>query len=246
MARFLHEYDYRPETDHCGAAGIGVDRGAAKRYISPAWNSLANNKLTKAARRSHTVAKNELVSLALLYDQPKHAYAINSIIKDIGLEHWAHLSRASIYSTLLRLQKQGCVKVTSAKVGRTPPRKIYAITAKGRKRLHDEQVAALRATVEPDSLFPLGTTFLFGMPPTEARAHCKARITDLKSILSHLDEEHDSYEGCEMEVALMVIRAARKHIHVEIESTRELMNLLRRRPRYYDDLLAGMKEHYKY
>jgi len=192
------------------------------------------------------VAKNELVSLALLYDAPKHAYALNAIIKDIGLEHWARISRASIYSTLSRLEKAGCVRVAVRRVGKMPPRKEYAITARGKRRLHDELAAALRSGPDPESPFPLAVSFLFGMPAREAIEHCSARIAGLRGVLKHLEEEHADYEGCEVQVALIVIRAARKHIRVEIDSTQELITLLRKRPKYYDELLARMKEHYRY
>jgi DNA-binding PadR family transcriptional regulator len=192
------------------------------------------------------VAKNELISLALIYDAPKHAYALNSIIKDIGLEHWAKISRASIYNCLSRLQKQRCVKVSTVQVGNMPPRKVYAITAKGKKRLHDEQVAALRSVAEPDSMFPLAVTFLFGMQAKEAIQHCRARIGDLKGVVKHLDEEHGEYEGCEIDVALIVINAARKHIQAEIESTKNLIALLSKKPAYYNELLKRMKEYYNY
>ena len=192
------------------------------------------------------MAKNELVSLALIYDAPKHAYALNAMIQDIGLEHWAKISRASMYNTLSRLEKAGYVRVAVKRVGKTPPRKEYAITAKGKKRLHDELAAALRSTADAECVFSLAVTFLFGMPAKEAIEHCKARIGDLRGILKHLDEEHADYEGCEIDVALIVIRAARKHIRAEIESTQDLIALLKKRPTYYAGLLARMKEYYQY
>ena len=192
------------------------------------------------------MAKNELVSLALIYDAPQHAYALNSIIKDIGLEHWARISRASIYNSLGRLEKQGCVRVSIAQVGNMPPRKVYAITARGKKRLHDEQVGALHCIEQKDNLFPLAVSFLFGMPAKEAIAHCRARITEFKGILKHLDEEHSGYKGCEIDVALIIINTARKHIHAEIAATRDLIILLTKKPAYYKELARRMKEYYKY
>ena len=74
------------------------------------------------------MAKNELVSLALIYSKPIHGYAINSIIKNMGLEHWAKISAASLYNTLARLVKQDCVTVVKEKVGKMPARKVYTIT----------------------------------------------------------------------------------------------------------------------
>ena len=55
------------------------------------------------------MAKNELVSLGLIYHQPMHAYAINAVIKEMNLEHWAKISPASIYNALSRLEKNGSV-----------------------------------------------------------------------------------------------------------------------------------------
>jgi DNA-binding PadR family transcriptional regulator len=192
------------------------------------------------------MAKNELVSLGLIYDSPKHAYALNAIIKDIGLEHWATISRASIYNTLSRLESEGCVVVSRKQVGNTPPRKVYGITPRGKERLRTEQRNALLADGFTDGLFCLAATFLVGMPAREAIEHCTRRVEMLDASMKGLGNQEESHRQCGLDNAALIIDAARRHLAVEIETTRNLAALLTRNPNYYQRMYRRMREYYGY
>jgi DNA-binding PadR family transcriptional regulator len=186
------------------------------------------------------MAKNELVSLGLIYPEPRHAYAINAIIRELGIEQWAHISQASIYNTLNRLKKEGCVDVTREKVGKMPERKVYSITDTGRQRLNYELEKAILATDMDDNRFYLAMSFAFALTAEEAIKLLNVRIETFRGILVHLEKqiehvrEHNAYN------AIITISAGAKHIKTEIETAQEFIHLFQTHPDYYTTAMADM------
>ena len=76
------------------------------------------------------MAKNEMVALGLIYSEPCHTYVLDRFINEMRLEQWANISKASIYNTLKRLASQGCVTVTSEKVGPADRTLEYQVSGK--------------------------------------------------------------------------------------------------------------------
>lgn len=179
------------------------------------------------------MAKNELVSLALVYHEPMHAYAINAIIKEMGLEHWAYISPASIYNTLSRLEKIGCVHVTTEKVGNMPERKVYSITEKGKDKFGEELKEAFLARSMGDSPFYLAIPFAYGITIDEAIPIIEERIENLKDALDHVNSEYEELKECKSYSGMIITKAGRKHIEVEMEAAREFIELLKTKPEFY-------------
>lgn len=186
------------------------------------------------------MAKNDLVSLALVYNEPLHAYAINAIIKEMGLEYWAHISSASIYSTLSRLQKVGCVDVSTEKVGNMPERKVYQITEKGRNKLLDELKDALLTPDTGDNPFYLAIAFAYGITAKEAVPILKERIERLKIMIDHVTHEYEQLKEINGYSGMIITKAAKKHIEIEVETAKEFIELLESNPVYYTDDLKNM------
>ncbi len=187
-----------------------------------------------------SVPKNDLVSLALVYNEPLHAYAINAIIKEMGLEYWAHISSASIYSTLSRLQKVGCVAVSSEKVGNMPERKVYQITDKGKNKLLDELKSAILTPDMGDNPFYLAIVFAQGITATEAVPILKDRIKQLEIMVEHVTHEYEQLKEIKGYSGMIITKAAKKHIEIEIETAKEFIELLETNPGYYTDDLKNM------
>ncbi len=179
------------------------------------------------------MAKNELVSLALIYHEPMHAYAINALIKEMGLEYWAYISPASIYSAFSRLEKIGCVEVSTEKVGNMPERKIYTITDKGKRRFLEELREAIISKSLGDNPFYLAVSFAYGITADEAIPLLEERMAGLREALNHVTEEEKELEKINGYSALIITRAGKKHIEAEIEATGEFIKLLREKPEYY-------------
>lgn len=77
----------------------------------------------------------EHVVLALLLDEANHGYGL---IYNIREEYHIYLGPSTIYPTLQWLEKQGLAR-SSWDMNNARPRKMYAITPKGRKNFRDEQ-----------------------------------------------------------------------------------------------------------
>jgi len=79
--------------------------------------------------------QSELVALALIADRPRYPYELNKRIEDMRLRQWAKLGASTLYVVLDRLARDKLVRVSEQKAPSRPARKVYAITAKGRKAL---------------------------------------------------------------------------------------------------------------
>lgn len=186
------------------------------------------------------MAKNDLVSLALVYNEPMHAYAINTIIKEMGLEHWAYISPASIYNTLSRLEKVGCVAVTIEKVGNMPERKVYQITPKGKEQFLDELKEAFLSRGLGDNPFYLAVMFAYGITADEAIPTLQERIKNLEKALEHVTKEYEELKGMDGYSGMIITKAGKKHIEIEIEAAKEFIELLKTKPDFYNNRMKNM------
>lgn len=184
--------------------------------------------------------KNELVSLALVFSEPRHAYAINNIVREIDLENWARISQPSLYGALSRLEREGCVAVEREKVGAMPERKVYAITERGKERLAEELTRAVRTVEHPDDPFYLAMMFAFGLDSGELRGLLGERIERLEAVFKHLENEYIHVECHGARNAAIMIGASMKHVRVEIDMTREFVALLDQDPDFYRERFHEM------
>ena len=188
------------------------------------------------------MAKNDMVCLGLVYSQPCHTYALDAFIKDMGLEEWASISRASIYNTLKRLESEGCVTVTPEKVGNMPERKVYAITEKGRQRLLEELRENMLLPSSGDNLLFLAMTFNFGISADEAIEILERRIENLSNELEKIETVYEESEKWNVYHSMIMINAGRKYLELDIETTKEFIRLLKEVPDYYN---ANLTEIYR-
>lgn len=195
------------------------------------------------------MAKNDLVSLALVFHEPMHAYAINAIIKEMGLEHWAHISPASIYNSFSRLEKVGCVNVSTEKVGKMPERKVYRITSSGKERFLDELKDAILSRGMGDNPFYLAVAFAYGIAADEALPILQERIDNLEKALNHVTEEYEQLKKLNGHSGMIITKAGMKHVKVEIEAAKEFIELLKTKPDFYakdmQNMINEMPQYYK-
>jgi len=81
--------------------------------------------------------------LAILAEKDLHGYELKSSFDEKVGEFWS-LNYGQIYSTLDRLEKEDLVTHDRMSQDRRPDRKIYSITGKGRKELHEWLSAPLK------------------------------------------------------------------------------------------------------
>lgn len=94
--------------------------------------------------RNYTDA--ELLLLGLVAEMPRHGYELDQVIEQRSMREWTQIGFSSIYFVLGKLQKLGLVTAKRRKDANTgtKARKVYSVTAAGRRALATQTVAALR------------------------------------------------------------------------------------------------------
>lgn len=87
----------------------------------------------------HIRARGAFLALLALKDSAKHGYEIAAFIKAKS-EGFFSLSFGSLYPILHKLEKDGLARGSWEEVGETKQKKVYALTAAGRKALESETV----------------------------------------------------------------------------------------------------------
>jgi DNA-binding PadR family transcriptional regulator len=168
------------------------------------------------------MTKNDLVVLGLLKEQPMHGYQIKHQIELRKLDHWAHVSLASIYYTLNRLEEKGCISARHEKVGKTPERIVYRLTPKGEKRLARLVEKALVSDKIPEDDFSVGVAFMYGLEKEKVEACLEKKVELMKRHADHLRSELKTYDGKIPFNWMYLIQHGLEHITMEIEHLKRL------------------------
>ncbi|MEV4078584.1 PadR family transcriptional regulator [Nonomuraea fuscirosea] len=72
--------------------------------------------------------------LAILAARPAYGYEITSWLRDQG---FTDIAEGTVYALLVRIERRGLVDVEKVPSEKGPPRKVYALNAKGRAYLEE-------------------------------------------------------------------------------------------------------------
>jgi DNA-binding PadR family transcriptional regulator len=129
-----------------------------------------------------------LIILALLFEEPMHAYRMQKLMKERGKDTVVNVrQRASVYQTLDRLLGLGLIEVR--KTVRTmshPDRIVYAITALGRDVAKQWLKKMLATTIPSFPEFPAALSVLMMLPPIEVQTELESRVLSLRETLRKL------------------------------------------------------------
>ncbi|MGE0527754.1 MAG: PadR family transcriptional regulator [Bdellovibrionales bacterium] len=140
-------------------------------------------KKPKKLRIRRPLPDSAFVVLALIAEGETHGYNIQKMVHDRGFQFWTNLKRSSTYNALSLLEKEGLISSETA-AGEGPDRKVYSITAVGKRRLAEEGATHLATPAPPKSEIDLGLYVLPFLPASatpEVMAQC----------LSHLEQRRD-------------------------------------------------------
>ncbi|MEU8403604.1 PadR family transcriptional regulator [Nonomuraea sp. NPDC048892] len=76
----------------------------------------------------------EGVVLAILSGRPAHGYEITAWLRAQG---FADIAEGTVYALLVRIERRGLVDVRKVPSEKGPPRKVYSLSAQGRKDLDE-------------------------------------------------------------------------------------------------------------
>ncbi|MFG3699964.1 PadR family transcriptional regulator [Micromonospora sp. NPDC047620] len=135
----------------------------------------------RAQRRSPLA----MMVLALLVEEPMHAYRMQQVIRERDKQDVVNVAqRNSIYQTIERLRREELVRVsrTDRDEGR-PERTVYELTDTGRRTLDGWLADALAAPAREFPEFPAALSFLPILPPAEAARQLERRVEVLTARL---------------------------------------------------------------
>ena len=114
------------------------------------------------------ISNKEMALLGLLSEKPKHAYEIESDIKERDMRYWTEISKSSIYKLLNKLEKRKLLKSEIKYSEKNVVQKIYSLTDQG-KAAFKEKIKQLISNWQP-SIHPfdisLANLYLLGKKQT--------------------------------------------------------------------------------
>ncbi|GAA3524857.1 PadR family transcriptional regulator [Amycolatopsis ultiminotia] len=121
--------------------------------------------------------------LALLAEEPMHAYRMQQLIRERGVDLVVNVrTRSGLHAALDRLVRDGLIRVqTVERAARRPERTVYELTEPGREAL----LAAVRSGIGTPArefpLFPAAVSFLHLLDSADALRYLRQRAGELRT-----------------------------------------------------------------
>jgi DNA-binding PadR family transcriptional regulator len=130
------------------------------------------------ARQTHPSNPLALAVLALLFERPMHPYEMGVILKQRHKGDSIKLRYGSLYTVIELLLRRGFIAAReTARDGRRPERTVYEITPVGRDELHSWMAELIAEPVKEYPQFEAALCLLPVLPPDEALALLRRRLT---------------------------------------------------------------------
>lgn len=110
----------------------------------------------------------EIVLLALLYEDDRYGYEIESVIEERKMRNWTKIGFSSIYNSLKNLEKKGWIGSRYEEEYGSPARKVYFIKDDFREPFRKTIKKILYAPQRVYSEFSIGLAFLHFLTKEEA------------------------------------------------------------------------------
>ncbi len=142
------------------------------------------------AKRSHPSNPLALAVLALLFERPMHPYEMGLIMKQRHKEDSIKLRYGSLYTVIDMLLDRGFIAARRvARDGRRPERTVYEITAAGRDELRAWMADLIGEPVKEYPQFEAALCLLPVLPPDEALALLRQRLTRIETKATELERQ---------------------------------------------------------
>ena len=140
------------------------------------------------AKRSHPSNPLALAVLALLFERPMHPYEMGLIMKQRHKEDSIKLRYGSLYTVIDLLLARGFISARGVgRDGRRPERTVYEITAAGRDELRAWMADLIGEPVKEYPRFEAALCLLPVLPPDEALALLRQRLTRIDAKATELE-----------------------------------------------------------
>ena len=140
------------------------------------------------------VPTQDLVLLGLLMDRELHGYEIKQIVEE-HMAQVAEIAPGTIYYTLKKLEKRGLVSHREDQSGNRPTRRVYAITAEGKKIFSDLLREALFVDERPYYVFDAALYFYRHMNKKDLLGAVDQKLAQLEEFRARLAGLQSRYPG---------------------------------------------------
>ena len=110
----------------------------------------------------------QLLLLGILFQGRMHGYGLNEHV-DHALGRYTDVKKSTVYYTLEKLEKEGCVAQETEREGKRPERRVYRITEEGKARFFDLLREHLRNYERTYYADDVGVVFMDQLSGDEAR-----------------------------------------------------------------------------
>jgi DNA-binding PadR family transcriptional regulator len=162
----------------------------------------------------------ELLLLGLLRSEAMHGYQLNEFI-DSHLGATVHLKKPTAYRLLNKMVDDGWITYTEEREGNRPPRRIFALAAKGEaafQRLLRECLAKYEPVVFSENI---GLLFLDALPAEEATELLRERRARVEAV-QDMARDHQVHGGG----ASLLLQHQARHLATELEWLDEVIEHL--------------------
>lgn len=101
----------------------------------------------------------EIVLLALLYEEDRYGYEIESVIEKRNMRNWTKIGFSSIYNSLKNLEKKGLIGSRYEEEYGAPARKVYFVNDSGKESVRETIKNILHCPQRVYSEFSIGMAF---------------------------------------------------------------------------------------
>lgn len=101
----------------------------------------------------------EMVLLALLYEEDRYGYEIESVIEERKMRNWTKIGFSSIYNSLKNLEKKGLIGSRYEEEYGSPARKVYFVNDTAKESVRETIKKILHSPERVYSEFSIGLAF---------------------------------------------------------------------------------------
>lgn len=179
----------------------------------------------------------DLIVLGFIYYKPAHGYTIYEILSKHNIEKFMDFSKATIYNSLKRSQKDNFVESEIIENDNKPPKTVYKITDVGVKYLTNLiEESIISKKFESIFVYNLGYNFHHLIDYNRLIELFKNKLTDLKILKEQMKIKKSNLMHSQLEHFEILMDSNFIHITTEIDKVEKTIDLYERKPKYISEV----------
>ena len=168
----------------------------------------------------------EVILLGICALRPTHGYEARRVVEQ-QFEPFTPVNSRTVYYTLSELHEQGYLQQRLVASGSHPPKQVFRITAKGRKRLRTLLKASLYQADRPFFAFDLGLYFIHFLGYEEMERGIRERLQRIAGYQAYMAGVEAAYPDLPFNIRMLKERS-----RLFVQAARE----------FYEELLSAVTE----